>query len=62
MSSVGVGSRLNSLINIIGRWSDKSVLTIALLQSLFKMQLVMSSMALCLVALVGLLIVGITLN
>ena len=44
--SVGAGSHLNSLINIFEKSSDKSVLTIALLKPLFKMQIViMLSMA-----------------
>ena len=46
ISSVGVGTRIRSLINIIGKWSGKSVLTMTLLKLLFMMQLViMLSMA-----------------
>ena len=55
MSSVGVGTRISLLINIIGKWSDKSVLTMALLKSLFMMQLVIilsMTVAVCLVTLV----------
>ena len=64
ISSVGIGTRIK-LINIIGKWSDKSVLTMALLKSLFMMQLVIMlsmAVAVCLVTLVGLFIVGIILN
>ena len=65
MSVLGVGSRTNSLLNIVGKWSDKFVFTMTLLKSLFKMHLVtMLSMtlAVCLVTLVGLFIVGIILT
>ena len=65
ISSVGVGTCIRSLINIIGKWSGKSVLTMALLKSLFMMQLVIMlsmAVAVCLVTLVGLFIVGIILN
>ena len=65
ISLIGLGTHIGSLMNIIGKWSDKSVLTMVLLKLLFMMQLVIMlsmAVAVCLVTLVGLFIVGIILN